>query len=52
MNQVVQQAVEQQLLRVAQQMEDAVDSELQKMENMGEEDLERVRQRRIDEMKR
>ena len=44
--------LEQQLLRAAQQVEDQIDSELHKMENMDDDDIERLRQKRIDELKR
>jgi hypothetical protein len=52
MNPIVQQAIEQQLLRAAQEMENQIDAQLHKMDNMGEDDLETIRKRRIDEMKR
>lgn len=51
-NQLVQQAIEASLLQAAQAMEDQLDSQLHQLENLDEDDLERVRQRRIDEMKR
>ncbi|KAF6255246.1 thioredoxin-like protein [Scenedesmus sp. NREL 46B-D3] len=47
----VQQAVEQNLLRVAKQMEDQLDSELHKLDNLQDDDVERIRQRRIMELK-
>lgn len=52
MNQVVQQALEQNLLQIAQQMEQQVDAELNKLENLEEDDIDRIRQKRIEEMKR
>ena len=51
MNQV-QQMMEQQLLRAAQEVEDQIDSEMHKLENMDDDDIERLRQKRIDELKR
>ena len=51
MNQV-QQMIEQQMLRAAQQVEDQIDSELHRMENMDGDDLERLRQKRVEELKR
>lgn len=49
--QIVQQAVEQSVLRVAQQLEEQLDSELHKLENLQDDDLERIRQRRVQELK-
>mmetsp|Transcript_12032 Transcript_12032/g.33838 ORF Transcript_12032/g.33838 Transcript_12032/m.33838 type:complete len:219 (+) Transcript_12032:234-890(+) len=49
---MVQAAIEQQVLNVAKQMEDQLDSQMQKMENLGEDDLEAIRRKRIDDMKR
>merc|ERR1719194_375841 len=48
----VQQAIEGQVLAAAQQMEDALDEKLHELENLDEDDLERVKQRRLDEMKK
>lgn len=52
MNSAVQQALEAGLLRAAETVEAQIDEKLQKLENLQEDDLERIRQRRIDEMKR
>jgi acetyl-CoA carboxylase alpha subunit len=52
MENVVQQALEGNLLRAAKTMEDAVDAQLHRLENLEEDDLERIRQKRIDEMKK
>lgn len=49
--QLVQQAVEQSVLRVAKQLEEQLDSELHKLENLQDDDLERIRQRRIHDLK-
>jgi hypothetical protein len=49
--QLVQQAVEHSVLRVAKQLEEQLDSELHKLENLQDDDLERIRQRRIQDMK-
>lgn len=49
--QVVQQAVEQSVLRVAKQLEEQLDSELHKLDNLQDDDLERLRQRRIQDLK-
>jgi len=43
--------VEQQVLGMAQQMEDALDDELHKMNNMTEDDLEDIRRKRLEAMK-
>jgi HD superfamily phosphohydrolase len=51
MEQIVQQAMEQNLLRVAKQLEDQLDSELHKLDNLQDDDVERIRQRRIMELK-
>merc|ERR1719194_254071 len=48
----VQQAIEGQVLAAAPQMEDALDEKLHELENLDEDDLERVKQRRLDEMKK
>eukprot|EP00218_Dolichomastix_sp_CCMP3274_P007775 CAMPEP_0170139930 /NCGR_PEP_ID=MMETSP0033_2-20121228/6001_1 /TAXON_ID=195969 /ORGANISM="Dolichomastix tenuilepis, Strain CCMP3274" /LENGTH=222 /DNA_ID=CAMNT_0010376089 /DNA_START=56 /DNA_END=724 /DNA_ORIENTATION=- len=48
----MQQAMmEQQLLQVAQTIEDSVDEQLHKLENLGEEDLENIRRKRLEAMK-
>ena len=52
MSSAVQQALEAGLLRAAETVEAQIDEQLQKLENLQEDDLERIRQRRIDEMKR
>jgi hypothetical protein len=49
--QIVQQAVEQSVLRVAKQLEQQLDSELHKLENLQDDDLERIRQRRVQDLK-
>mmetsp|Transcript_28691 Transcript_28691/g.39637 ORF Transcript_28691/g.39637 Transcript_28691/m.39637 type:complete len:219 (-) Transcript_28691:148-804(-) len=49
---VIQQAIEQNVLQVAKVMEDQLDDQIHRLENMGEEDLEAVRARRIAAMKR
>lgn len=48
---LVQQAVEQSVLRVAKQLEDQIDSQLHKLENLQDDDLERIRQRRVQELR-
>ncbi|KAL4434318.1 hypothetical protein ABPG75_000759 [Micractinium tetrahymenae] len=50
--QAVQQMIEQQVLRAAQEVEAQIDSELHAMENLDDDDIERLRQKRIDELKR
>jgi hypothetical protein len=50
-NQIVQQAVQQSVLRVAQQLEEQLDSELHKLDNLQDDDLERIRQRRVQELR-
>ena len=52
MNGVVQAAIEQQLLRAAQEMEDALDAQIHALGNMDDDDLESLRQKRVLEMKR
>lgn len=47
----MQQAVQQQVLRVAQQLEEQIDSQLHKLDNLQEDDLERIRQRRVQELR-
>lgn len=49
---MVQQAVEQSVLRVAKQLEDQIDDQLHKLDNMQDDDLERLRQRRIQDLKK
>lgn len=48
---IVQQAVQQSVLRVAKQLEDQLDSELHKLDNLQDDDLERIRQRRVQELR-
>lgn len=48
---MVQQAVEQSVLRVAKQLEDQIDSQLHKLEHLQDDDLERIRQRRVHELR-
>lgn len=48
----MQQIIEGSLLQAAQTMEAQLDAQLQKLENLDEDDLERIRQRRIDDMKK
>lgn len=50
--QLVQQAIEQSVLRVAKQLEDQLDDEMHKLDNMQDDDLERIRQRRILDLKK
>ena len=52
MQQVVQAAIEQQVLRAAQEVESQIDAELHKLETLDDDDIERLRQKRIDELKR
>lgn len=49
---MVQAAIEQQVLNVAKQMEEQIDSQLNRMENLDEDDIEALRRRRIDDLKR
>ncbi len=49
---MVQAAIEQQLLRAAQEVESQIDAELHKLETLDDDDIERLRQKRIDELKR
>lgn len=44
--------IEQQVLRAAQEVENQIDSELHKLETMDDDDIERLRQGRIEELKR
>lgn len=49
----LQQAVlEQTLLSLGKQLEDQLDAQLHKLDNLQDDDLERLRQKRIDEMRR
>lgn len=48
----VQQIVDQAVLTVAKTVEDQVDEEIRKLDNLGAEDIERLRERRVAEMKR
>ena len=48
----MQQAIQEQVLRAAKAVEDQLDGELHRLENLDEDDLERARQRRIAELKR
>ncbi len=50
--QAVQHVIEQQVLRAAQEVEAQIDSELHRLENLDDDDIERLRQRRIDELKK
>lgn len=53
MNQALQQVIESTVLQAVKQVEDEVDAELAKLERpMVEDDVEALRQRRIDELKR
>ena len=52
MQHAVQAAIEQQVLRAAQEVENQIDAELHKLETLDDDDLERLRQKRIDELKR
>jgi hypothetical protein len=52
MNQVVQQALESSLIQAAKQVEDQIDAQLHQLENLEEDDIERIRQRRVDELKK
>lgn len=49
---LAQHAVEQAVLSVAKRLEDQLDSQLHKLDNLKDDDLERIRQKRIDEMRR
>lgn len=52
MQSVIQAAVEQQVLRAAEEMETALDAQLHAMDNLDPDDIEALRQRRVQEMKR
>lgn len=49
--QAVQQQLEQNVLQTAKQIENTVDEQLHKLENMGEDDLEHLRMKRLESMK-
>lgn len=49
---MVQAAIEQQVLRAAHEVEAALDAQIHSMENMDDDDLESLRQKRVQEMKR
>jgi len=49
---MMQQVVENQLMQVAKVVEDQLDDQIHELENLGDEDIEKLRQRRIDAMKR
>lgn len=48
----VQQIVEQQVLRAARELEQDIDAKLHKLDNLDEDEMEKLRQKRIDDMKR
>eukprot|EP00884_Botryococcus_braunii_P013365 jgi/Botrbrau1/22029/Bobra.0024s0043.1 len=52
MEALVQQAVEESILKVAKQAEDQLDNQIRALENLEDDDLERMRQARIDQLKR
>ncbi|KAL6770507.1 hypothetical protein ACKKBF_B31515 [Auxenochlorella protothecoides x Auxenochlorella symbiontica] len=52
MQSVIQAAIEQQVLRAAEEMETALDAQLHAMDNLDPDDIEALRQRRVQEMKR
>jgi hypothetical protein len=52
MEAIVQQAVESSLLQAAKEAEDAIDNEIKALDNLDDDDLERLRQSRIDQLKR
>jgi hypothetical protein len=52
MDAAVQRVIEQQVLNVAKQLEDQIDSRIQKLENLDDEDIDRLRQKRIVELKK
>lgn len=52
MEQLQQQIVEQHLLAAAQQMEDQIDSEMHQLQKLDEDDMESLRQQRIQQMKK
>ena len=52
MDGVIQQALEANLLKVAQTVEDQIDAKLHKLENLDEDDLEKIRQKKFSDMKK
>lgn len=48
----LQQVLEDTLLRAAKEVEDQLDSQLHQLDNMDEDDIEKLRRKRIEEMKR
>ena len=52
MDGVIQQALEANLLKVAQTVEDQIDAKLHKLENLDEDDLEKIRQKKLGDMKK
>jgi len=44
--------VEQSLLQVAQNMEEQLDAQIHQLDNLGEDDLERIRRKRLEEFRR
>ncbi len=51
-NGLAQQVIEQTVVSLARQMEQQVDRELQKLDNLNEDDIDAIRQRRVEEMKK
>ena len=47
----VQHIIEQQVMRAAAEVEEQLDAEIQKMENMTEDDYEEIRRKRLEQMK-
>jgi hypothetical protein len=52
METIVQQVVEDSILKAAKQAEDELDNQIRALENLDDDDLERLRQKRIDQLKR
>ena len=52
MDQATAALVEQSLLQAAQNVEEQLDAKLHQLENLEEDDLERIRRKRIDEYRR
>ena len=52
MEETIQRAVEQNVLKLAQNIEDQVDERLKQLENLEENDLEMIKRKRLEEMKR
>jgi acetyl-CoA carboxylase alpha subunit len=52
MEETIQRAVEQNVLELAQNIEDQVDERLKQLENLEENDLEMIKRKRLEEMKR